>query len=95
MNIGKAIKEIRKGQKLSQSNVASRANITQATLSQIENGKRPGIETLKSLSNALNVPESLIYINALEKEDVPPEKQLLYDNLFPIIRKMVLEVAGS
>ena len=40
MNIGNAIKEIRKKQGLSQSDLAKAAQITQAAMSGIENGKR-------------------------------------------------------
>ena len=93
MNLGKAIKEIRKDKSLSQIQLASAADITQAALSQIENGKRPGINTLKRISRALKVPESLIYVVALEKEDIPKNKALLYDKLFPVIKSLVMQIA--
>jgi transcriptional regulator with XRE-family HTH domain len=93
MNIGKAIRELRKQKSLSQEKLSGLANISQAALSQIENGKRPGIETLKQLSLALQVPESLIYVQSLEREDVSENRQVLYDQLFPIIQLMVVQIA--
>jgi transcriptional regulator with XRE-family HTH domain len=93
MNVGKAIRELRKNGQWSQEELAKKAMITQAALSQIENGKRPGIETLKKISSALEVPESLIYVMGLEKEDVPEEKALLYEKLFPVILDLVKQIA--
>ena len=95
MNIGKAIKELRKEKGLSQSDLAQVTGITQAAISGIENGKRPGVATLKKICDALQISESLVYIMALEKEDVPAEKAILYESLFPIIQKFVLQVAGK
>ncbi len=92
MNLGKAIKSIRKNQGLSQVDLAKSSNVTQAALSQIENGKRPGTSTLKKISAALNVPESFIYIVGIEKDDVLPQKQQLYEQLFPVIESLVLQL---
>jgi XRE family transcriptional regulator, regulator of sulfur utilization len=93
MNIGRAIRELRKQKGLSQKQLSSKAKMTQAALSQIENGKRPGIDTLKKISQALSIPESLIYVQSIEKEDVAENKQGLYDQLFPIIQAMVGQIA--
>lgn len=92
MNIGKGIKTLRKERGLSQIELADKAGITQAALSQIENGKRPGNETIKKISETLGVPESLVYVMGIEREDVMPNKQILYDQLFPVIKSMVLSL---
>lgn len=93
MNIGKAIKELRKTQKFNQEELAIKAGITQAALSAIENGVRPNPETLKNLSAALNVSEALIYIMGMDRSDVPASKHDLYDELFPIIQSLVTKLA--
>ncbi len=93
MNLGTAIKELRKSKGLSQVELAEKANLSQTALSQIEKGKRPGIQTLKNISTALEVPESLIYVMSIEKEDVPPQKQTLYEKLFPVIKGLVVQIA--
>jgi transcriptional regulator with XRE-family HTH domain len=95
MNVGKAIKELRRKQALSQEELAKSAGITQAALSQIENGKRPGSVTLKKISAALDVSESLIYVMSIEETDVPKEKALLYEKLFPVIQDLVLQLASK
>lgn len=93
MDLGKAIKVLRKKQGLTQQELATACKLTQATLSQIENGKRPGSSTLKKISKALDVPESLIYVIGIEKGDVPVKKQALYDQLFPVIENLVTQLS--
>lgn len=95
MNLGKAIRTLRKERNLSQADLAQLSNITQAALSQIENGKRPGTVTLKKLSKALEIPESLIYVIGLEKDDVPVKKRKLYEDLFPVIEGLVLKLGSN
>lgn len=92
MNIGNAIQKLRKEKGFTQEVLSGKARITQAALSQIENGSRPGEETLKKISDALGIPESLIYINAIEREDVPKNKRMLYDQLFPVIQQMIAQL---
>ena len=92
MNLGKAIRELRKEKGYSQEQLSAAAKITQAALSQIENGKRPGTGTLKKISGALKIPVSLIYVAGMEKDDVPKEKRILYDQLFPVIKSLVKQI---
>lgn len=53
MNVGKAIKELRKTQNLNQVELAEMAGITQAALSAIENGVRPNPDTLKKAESVV------------------------------------------
>ena len=94
MNIGIAIKELRKTKGLSQAELATMACTTQASLSQIEGGRRPKTETLKNISESLEVPEALLYIWGLEKDDVPKENRELYDQLFPILKNMITSLVS-
>jgi transcriptional regulator with XRE-family HTH domain len=95
MNLGKTIRDIRKRQDFTQDELADAAGISRTSLSQIENGVRPGEDTFKRICAALNVPESLVYIHSFEKEDVPDSKRDLYDQLFPVIQDMIQRVAGK
>lgn len=94
MNLGAAIKQLRIEKKFSQVELAARSGLSQTALSQIEKGKRPGINTLKKISVALDVPESLIYIVGIEKEDISGEKQDIYERLFPVIKSLVKQLAN-
>lgn len=85
MNIGNALKQLRKAKGLTQAEVAEAAGITQTALSNIENDTRPGIETMERLCIALDVPQIYVLIGAMEKEEISPHKQELYDILFPVI----------
>lgn len=93
MNVGKAIKELRTSKKLTQTDLATSAGITQASLSAIENGNRPSEETLNRLANKLGVSVALIYVMAIEDVDVPKSKRLLYEKIFPIIKGLVKDLA--
>jgi XRE family transcriptional regulator, regulator of sulfur utilization len=79
MNIGNSIKIIRKKRKISQSKLAIMTGITQAALSGIESGKRPNETNLKNICTALQVPESLVYLMGIGKDDA------LYNNIAPIV----------
>jgi transcriptional regulator with XRE-family HTH domain len=56
--IGLVLKRLREAKGLSQLELAKRAKVAQAYLSELEAGqkKNPGIETLRKLAKALGVP---------------------------------------
>lgn len=94
MNLGKSIQSLRKSQGLTQEVLAERSGLSRPAISQIENNSvRPEEETLTRICKALDVPLSLLYINSFEKEDVPESKQGMYDQLFPIIKNMIEQLA--
>ena len=91
MNVGKAIQTLRKEKKITQVELSERANISQAALSQIENGKRPGAKTMTKICAAMNVPEALVYVKVL-KEDETMKSRILYKELFPVIEILLLRL---
>lgn len=92
MKLGKTIKDIRRRRGMTQKKLAFIVGISRTSLSQIENGVRPGKDTLKDICDALHTPESLLYTYSMEREDVPAHKQEIYDTLFPIIQEMILTI---
>lgn len=95
MNIGKAIKVIRKELGVSQTDLSDQCGISQTSLSQIESGiKHPSPKTIKSICDALGVPEPLIYIIGIDDQDVPQDRKEIYEKLFPRIKKLTLDVLG-
>lgn len=93
MDLGKAIKELRKERGLNQRELASACGLTQTSLSQIESGiKRPNPSTMKKFSKYFGVPEPVFYILATESSDIPAEKQFMYQTIFPNIKNILLDL---
>lgn len=96
MNIGIAIRSIRRQIGITQYELAERCSISQTSLSQIENGvKRPSARTIKKVCEVLEVPESVIYILGMQETDVPVSRKGVYDMLFPSIRSMALQIVST
>ena len=67
MNIGKAIKEIRQSRKMSQSEFAEKCELTQGSISKIENGiVQPSKANLTKICEVLSVSEVIIQFKAIE-----------------------------
>jgi len=91
MNIGTAVRQLRKKEKLSQLELAERSGLTQTALSQIESGsRRPNAESLKKITDYFKVPEIVIYLLATEVQDVPESKREMFELVFPNVRDMLL-----
>ena len=96
MNIGNAIRSVRKQLEYTQFQLAELTGISQTSLSQIEKGiKRPSAKTLKKVCEVLDIPESVIYILAMQDVDVPESKKKIYDMLFPSIKSLAMQIIGS
>lgn len=95
MNEGTAIRLIRKRLNIKQAELAGSIGLSQTSLSQIEqNLKRPSTRTLQKICKALDIPESLIYVLGMERDDVSPARRATYDMLFPSIANIALEIIG-
>ncbi|HLP50538.1 MAG TPA: helix-turn-helix transcriptional regulator [Chitinophagales bacterium] len=93
MNIGKAIKEIRKQRGFSQIELAAKVGLTQASISQIElELKRPTKRNLNALCKELEIAEPLLYLLAMEPSDVPKKHKMKYDALFPIVKNLISQI---
>lgn len=96
MNIGIAIRSIRRQSGMPQFELAEKCGISQTSLSQIENGaKRPSTRTLQKVCEILDVPQSIIYILGMQETDVPASRKKAYDMLFPSIRSMALQIVSK
>ena len=92
MDLGTAIKKIRKHKKLTQGELSTMCGITQTYLSQIEsNQKSPNLSTLKSISEQLNVPLPIIFFLSMTKDDVHPSKRKAFEMISPAINSLVNE----
>lgn len=96
MNIGYAIKSIRRQLGITQYDLADKCGISQTSLSQIENGiKRPSNRTIKKICQVLDLPESVIYIIGMQDTDVPVSRKDVYDMIFPSIRNLALQIVSN
>ncbi len=96
MNIGLAIKAIRKKLSITQYELAERCELSQTSLSQIETGvKRPSQRTINKVCTVLDIPESVIYIVAMQEADVPPSKKGVYELVYPSIKSLALQMVSS
>src|ERR1700744_5184921 len=95
MNIGSAIKSIRKKLDITQYELAEKCALSQTSLSQIETGlKRPSQKTLTKVCTVLDIPESIIYIVAMQEADVPPSKKGVYELVYPSIKSLALQMVS-
>lgn len=93
MNIGNAIKEIRKEKGMSQREFASASGLTQTSLSQIESGlKRPNPGSLKKICDTLGISETVLYLLATEIDDIPEKNRAVYGQLFPNLKKAFVDI---
>ncbi len=93
MKIGLAVKSIRNKLGITQSELAEKCNLSQTSLSQIENGlKRPSQGTIDKICKGLDLPESIIYIVALEEDDVPESKKQIYELIYPSMKSLALQL---
>lgn len=93
MNIGKAIKELRIGKNLNQTELARRCELTQTSLSQIESGaKRPNPSTLKKLCDFFEIPEAVVYLIATDESDIPEHKRAIFEKMFPNLKKALIDM---
>ena len=91
MNLGAAIKEIRKAKRITRKDLAAAAGISVTAMYNIETEQSmPGNETLQRLCQALDVPMSYILVFSVTEEDVPEERLILYRQFMPLLKEILL-----
>ena len=90
MDLGLAIKSIRKQKGLKQNQFAELCEITPSYLSQIENNnKEPNLSILKIISNNLGTPLPILFFLSLDNDDINPEKEEAFKMIAPSIKSLV------
>lgn len=96
MNLGKAIKAIRTELNLTQGEFCEKIELSQTSLSQIELGyKSPSKKTVEKICKVGEIPVALLYILAIEEEDVPEAKSETYNKIYPFIKSLALDMVKS
>lgn len=92
MDIGSAIKSIRTRKKITQKDLAAKCGISANALCSIEkNVSFPTKETIKRICDALQIPVSYLLFFSITEEDVPKEKQGIFNALKEPIQKVLIE----
>ncbi len=90
MNIAAVIKEQRKKQGLSQAQLAEAAGLSTAYISLLEREKQsPTLGSLEKISEVLKVPVPILTFLSLEKDDIDPERQEVYELIDPSIKALL------
>jgi transcriptional regulator with XRE-family HTH domain len=92
MNYSKAIRVARSLADLSQGELADRAEIDRSYLSLIESGKRkPTIETIEKISQALRIPFHLLSLLGSEEEDIQKANPAQIQSLSLALTKLLVQ----
>lgn len=82
MDIGSAIKILRKRQGLSQKELAEKSGLSANALCSIErNGAFPTKDTIGKICSAMSIPVSALLFSSITEEDVPVDKRVAFQAL--------------
>ena|SRR5688500_3858345 len=96
MNLGAAIKELRRKKAINQTELSLCCDISQTYLSQIENNlKEPTLQTLNTIASELGIPLPFLFFLALDEQDIKPEKIEAYNYVAPSLKLMILSLFSN
>ena len=89
MNIGLAIKELRKRHGITQKELAEVSGLSINAICSFERGHfTPSISTLQKLADALKIPLPVFLLSMLSEDDFPEDKKILY----PILKQIIIQL---
>lgn len=92
MNLGTAIKIVRKKKNISQKELANKCGISINALSQIElNESFPQKGTIQKICTELEIPPSYLLFLSISEDDVPEDKKKMFNLLSIPLRQLLLE----
>ena len=90
MNLGLEIRKTRKAQKINQQELSRRTGLSQAYISQVENGhKKPSQDAIETICEALNTHAGILYWNSLTEQDVPENKRFAFKVIKPSVDRLL------
>ena len=93
MNYGPVFKLIRQRKNIKIEDIVEETSITLGTYNMIETGlMQPSDITVRELCASLNIPVAIVSCAALENSDIPTEKAEVYQELFPIVKQLCVEM---
>lgn len=92
MEIGTAIKTLRKQKGMGQKELADLCDISVNALSQIElNSSFPQKNTIKKICEAFNIPTAYLLLFSMSDEDVAADKKSTFNFLNDALKKVLLD----
>ena len=92
MEIGTAIKSLRKQKRIGQKELADLCDISVNALSQIEiNASFPQKNTIRKICDAFNIPMAYLLLFSMSDEDVAEDKKTTFNVLNDALKKVLLE----
>lgn len=92
MDIGTAIKLLRKQKGLSQKELGDKCNLSVNALSQIEiNASFPHKSTINSICNGLDISVAYLLFFSINDEDIPIDKRVVFNSLNQAIKSVLLD----
>lgn len=92
MDIGTAIKSLRKEKGFSQKQLAEMCGISVNALSQIEiNATFPQKNTIKKICESLGIPVSYLLFFSISDDDIPEDKKVVFKSLNSAIKSVLID----
>lgn len=92
MNIGTAIKTLRKERGISQKDLAEKAGLSPNALSQIElNEAFPQRSNINKICEALNIPVSYLLFFSISEDDIPDDKKAVFRSLNSAVKSILID----
>lgn len=90
MDIGQAVRTLRLQQGLSQTQLGERIGMSAMSVSNFETGKSyPPKGSIERICSAFGIPTSYLALAAIEEQDIPEEKRMLYRVLLPLRNELL------
>ncbi len=86
MNVGDAIKSLRKNKGLSQKELAQRSGLSANAMCSIEKNEAfPSRDSIDRICKALDIPTSYLMFFSVTDEDIPAEKRVAFNAMKAIL----------
>ena len=91
MEIGTAIKHLRKNKGLTQKVLAEMCDVSANAMNQIENNPSfPHKNTIDKICDVLEIPVSYLLFFSISEDDIPDEKKIVFNSLNDAVKSVLL-----
>lgn len=95
MDLGNAIKSLRKAFKISRVELAKKSGLSVTALYNIEKGLSfPSRDTISNICSSFGIPPSYLLVYSVEDSDVSEERRVAFRSLMIPLRLLLLQDAG-